>query len=707
MKQIIQPIGGGDLAVVDAPVPMVGPTEILVATSATAISAGTELAVTALAQSSLVDKARARPDLVRQVIRKARTEGVKATADAVRTRLASDLPLGYSGAGVVIEVGESVSGFRVGQRVATAGGGYANHADYQAVPALLAAVIPDNVTDQHAALSTVAAIGLHGLRQADVGVGDKVVVVGLGLIGQLTARLAQAAGCDVAGIDVRPSAIARAQANGVYALREDGDATTAAILEWSRGRGADAVLITAGGAGDSTIVRAQPARCRDRATIVAVGTVGLDLDRASFYDKELDLRLARSYGPGRYDASYEEWGVDYPIGHVRWTEGRNLEAVLDQLSSGRLVVDDLVTHAFPIAEAPAAYATAGDPAVDSVGIVLTYDVEQHRSVAPKRTIERTVAASPVRGRVGVGLVGAGLFARSSIIPGLEKTGATNLVHIGSASGLSATRLAERADVAKASSDPAAVIGDPDVDLVAIATPHSTHADLVVQVLEHDKHVYVEKPLAVNVEEFEQVKRALAVSKGLLHVGFNRRWSPMVVAIKEALGRSTGPVVVDYRVMAGRIPANHWYLDRREGGRLIGEVCHFIDTVCAIVDSAPTTVAAHGPQGDDDSVTLLIGFADGSSGTVAYVAGGHPSTPKERCEVLGRGTTAVLDNYRALEIDGAKSKVAAGKGHDQAIAAFVAGCRRGEWDSSYAMTTTAVAFAAVESLVTGHTIVIDH
>ncbi len=354
MKNVVQPLRGGPVEVLDVPRPVPGPTEVLVATIASVISPGTERAVTALAQSSLLAKARARPDLVRQVVRKARTEGLAATAQTVRGRLAEDLPLGYSAAGEVIEVGTAVSGIRAGQLVATGGAGKANHAQFQAVPGLLCAVIPDGVPPADAAFTTVAAIALHGLRLAEAGPGAKVVVIGLGLVGQLAARLAMAAGCDVSGIDPAPHARAVAAASGVLALDELAGATTGRVLAWSRGRGADAVLICAASKSSVPVLRA-PALCRDRAPVVVVGDIGLDLDRTPFYEKEISLRFARSYGPGRYDASYESWGVDYPAGHVRWTEGRNFEAVLDLMAAGRLKVADLVTHTFGIDDAAAAY----------------------------------------------------------------------------------------------------------------------------------------------------------------------------------------------------------------------------------------------------------------------------------------------------------------------------------------------------------------
>ena len=371
MKQIVQPLAGGAVEVLDVPRPVPGPTEVLVRTVASVISPGTERAVTALAQSSLLAKARARPDLVRQVVRKARTDGFAATRQTVRSRLAEDLPLGYSAAGIVLEAGAAVTAVRPGQLVATGGAGHANHAEFQAVPGLLCAPVPDGVPAGDAAFATIAAIALHGLRIAEVGPGAKVVVLGLGLIGQLAARLAMAAGCDVAGIDPAGHARQAAAASGVLALDEAGETTTSQVLAWSRGRGADAVLVCAAGRSSDAVMRV-PALCRDRAAVVIVGDVGLHLDRTPFYERELSVRFARSYGPGRYEPSYEAWGVDFPAGQVRWTEGRNFEAVLDLLASGRLQVADLVTHTFGIAEAEAAYQLIERRAEPYLAIRLAY-----------------------------------------------------------------------------------------------------------------------------------------------------------------------------------------------------------------------------------------------------------------------------------------------------------------------------------------------
>ena len=392
LKSVVQPVRGGPVEVLDVPQPTPEPTEVLVRTIASVISPGTERAVTALAQSSLLAKARARPDLVRQVVRKAKAEGLAATAHSVRGRLAEDVPLGYSAAGEVVEVGSAVSGLRAGQLVATGGAGKANHAEFQAVPGLLCVPVPDGVPAKDAAFTTVASIALHGLRLAEAGPGSKVVVIGLGLVGQLAARLAMAAGCDVVGIDLAAHARITAAGSGVEALDELGEATTEQVIAWSRGRGADAVLVCAASHSSAPVTRA-PALCRDRAAIVIVGDVGLNLERTPFYERELSVRFARSYGPGRYDPSYEAWGVDYPVGQVRWTEGRNFEAVLDLMAAGRLKVADLVTHCYEIDEATAAYELIEKRADPYLAVQLTYPQPDAGVPAlPKRIPSSAVAA---------------------------------------------------------------------------------------------------------------------------------------------------------------------------------------------------------------------------------------------------------------------------------------------------------------------------
>jgi predicted dehydrogenase/threonine dehydrogenase-like Zn-dependent dehydrogenase len=670
VKQIVQPLAGGPVEVLEVPRPVPDATEVLVRTVASVISPGTERAVTALAQASLLAKARARPDLVRQVVRKAQADGLGVTRRAVRSRLAGDLPLGYSAAGIVLEAGAAVTGVRTGQLVATGGAGKANHAEFQAVPGLLCARVPEGLRAGDAAFTTIAAIALHGLRQADVGPGSKVVVLGLGLIGQLTARLAIAAGCEVAGIDPAEYPRQTAAESGVLALDERGDDTTDQVLSWSRGRGADAVLVCAAGRSSDAVMRI-PALCRDRAAVVIVGDVGLQLNRTPFYERELSVRFARSYGPGRYEPSYEAWGVDFPAGQVRWTEGRNFEAVLDLLASGRLRVADLVTHTFDIGAADAAYRLIERRSEPYLAIQLDYpaaaEVPAERTVRLKPTVR--ASASP-----GVGWAGAGAFSTGVLLPAFRAAGFDHFASVTSASGLSARRVAERHGFEQAVPGFDALLEDPAVEVVVIATLHDIHADLTVRALAAGKHVWCEKPLALTPDELDAAEKAWRESGGQLTVGFNRRWSPAVRAAQQALAGTNAPRLVVYRVAAGPVPDGHWYRDPRQGGRLLGEVCHFVDTAQALVSARiedvtalPGGGGAGVANGDDWAVSLR--FSDGSLAVIAY-GSAEPVAGKEHIEVQAGSARVVIDDFRSVSAGGKTVwKGRTDKGHAGAAAAF--------------------------------------
>jgi len=665
VKQVVQPVGGGPVEVLDVPRPIIGPAEVLVRTAASVISPGTERAVTSLARASLVAKARARPDLVRQVMRKARAEGVAATTRAVRERLAGDLPLGYSAAGVVCEVGPAVSGIRAGQLVATGGAGKACHADFQAVPGLLCAPVPEGVPPQDAAFATIASIPLHALRLAGAGPGAKVVVIGLGLIGQVAARLAMASGCDVAGIDPAGFARAAASSAGALALDESGDATTDRILAWSRGRGADAVLVCAADRSSHPVTRA-PALCRDRASIVVVGDVGLELPRAPFYERELSLLFARSYGPGRYEPSYEAWGVDYPAGQVRWTEGRNQEAVLDLLATGRLAVSGLVTHTFGIDEAAAAYQLLEGRSEPCLAIRLTYPPAS----GPDRPVQLRPRATG-HTAPGIGLAGAGAFATGTLLPAFREAGFERFVAVATASGISARRAAERHGFEKAVSGPGAVIDDPDVSVVVIATPHDIHEELTIRALAAGRHVWCEKPLALTCAGIDEIEKAWRESGCQLTLGFNRRWAPAVHAARRALAGVAGPKLVVYRIAAGQVPDGHWYADCRQGGRLLGEVCHFVDTAQALVGAEieeATGLPGGGPQAGGDCVVALR-FTDGSLAAVAY-GSTVPVAGKEWIEITAGAHRVIINDFRSVHADGQRLwKARQDKGHRAHAAAF--------------------------------------
>lgn len=701
MKQVVQSVGDGSLRVMEVPAPSAGPAEVLVSTTRSLLSTGTEKAVRELASASLLDKARARPDLVRQVVKKARAEGIRQTVQSVRTRLDEDMPLGYSAAGVVLEVGTSVTGLAAGMRVATASAG---HAEIQVVPGLLAVPIPDGVTDEAAAFGAVAAIAMQGLRQAAVEPGGSICVVGLGLVGQLTARLAMASGLDVIGVDLREWTTEMVTAEGGLGIVENGAATTDAILARTHGRGVDAVLVTASTKSSEPVMLACD-RVRDRGCIVVVGDVGVELSRTPFYMKEIDLRFARSYGPGRYDRTYEEYGVDYPIGHVRWTEGRNIEAYLNLVARGKMRVDDLVTHTFGIEDASQAYETIASDS-KALAVQFTYD--------PTRVArEQIILGTPTSGRAAVGIIGAGNFAKMTLVPAMKQAGFDNIAAVTSNGGLSARHLAERHGIAAVSSSADDLIGSDALDTVFILSRHDSHADLTTRALKAGKHVFVEKPLALTNEELDQVLDALNASGRQLWGGFNRRHSECITRTKEVFGGEGAPLVLTYRVSAGRLPDTHWYKDRRQGGRLLGEVCHFIDLASWVVGLPVESIVALGSAQAEvllqEDLVVSLRFADGSLATITYAEHGNPGTSKERLEVLGRGRSVVVDDFSKLSIDGKDTKLSVpGKGHKANLARFRASLSElvGDADTRATIASTAAALAAAESLQTGAVVRVD-
>lgn len=700
MRQLVQSVRSGELRIIEGPDPIIGPAEVLVQTACSVVSAGTERAVRELASASLLQKARARPDLVRQVVRRARDSGLRSTIQTVRARLDEEMPLGYSAAGTVLEVGEAVANVRPGMRVAT---GSAGHGDLQVVPGLLAVPIPDGVTDEQAAFATVASIALHGFRLADVGPGGTVCVVGLGLIGQLTVRLAQAAGARAFGVDLREWTVLRARGAGAEAAVEAGQETTDQIGAWSRHHGADAVIVTAATPSSEPIQLAAN-RVRDRGTLVVVGDVGLELQRAPLYEKEVTLRVARSYGPGRYERSYESWGVDYPVGHVRFTEGRNLMAVLDLVACGRLAVDDLVTHRFDFSDAADAYQLLAQRDAGYLGIQLRFP--------PSRPVRRSRGTSTRQAPSGrkIALIGAGQFARTVLVPAIEEAALGRIVSVSSASGVTAGQMAERLGAESVPVDEA--IEGSRADIVVIATSHNSHAELTSRALKAGKHVFCEKPLATTEAEFHEIEAIWEASGCHLAIGFNRRHSRDVRRVVTALGMRSDPLCIAYRVSAGRLPTPHWYSDRTAGGRLIGEACHFIDTCNAIVGRPSRLVGAIGSISSElllaDDVAISLAYADGSLATITYASGGASRTPKERIEVLGAGHTFVLDDFRLYTMDARSSRGPQDKGHVTQLREFA---RQIEIGASTAPTNASLAsmsatFAALKSLQSQAFVAID-
>ena len=645
VKQILQNLKTGTVTVTDVPAPVARPGFLMVRTAASLISAGTERMTVEAGQKSLLGRAVEQPALVKQVIQKARTEGILNTFDAVRSKLGSLVALGYSAAGTVIEMGEDVTDFHPGDRVACAGVGYASHAEVLAVPKNLCVRLPEQVGFDAGAFSTLGAIAMQGVRLAEPTLGESIVVMGLGLIGQLAVQLLKANGCGVFGFDLDPSKVELARklgADGGCAPDDDGKRR---VAEWSRGRGADAVLITAATSSNQPVELAGEIS-RQKGRVVVVGAVGLNIPRKPYYDRELTFRISMSYGPGRYDSEYEERGNDYPYGYVRWTEGRNIEAFLDLLAEGRVNVEPLITHRFNLAESERAYQliTGNEP---YLGVILQYDTE--RELESRIPIAAKTAA-PVAG-VRLGLIGAGGYAKAMLLPNFRTAGA-EFQSIATASGVTARSVGEQHGFRFCVSRAEEVIDDRETNLIVIATRHDTHARLAQQGLERGRHVFVEKPLALNDEELAGVVAAAEQSRGHLMVGFNRRFSPLAIAAKELFASRTTPLSINYRVNAGRVPPGHWAHDPQEGGgRIIGEVCHFIDFMHFITGSLTTRVYGEAISSrdqnvvNDDSVFITLRFADGSNGSIAYLAEGDRGMPKERIEIFGGGKSFVIDDFR--------------------------------------------------------------
>jgi predicted dehydrogenase/threonine dehydrogenase-like Zn-dependent dehydrogenase len=651
MKQILQNLRDGSTELAEVPDPRAGRSHVLIRTARTLVSAGTERMLVDFGKAGFVAKARQQPDKVRMVLDKIRTDGVGPTLDAVRNKLDQPLPMGYCNVGVVEEVGTGVGGLAVGDRVASNG----RHAELVNVPLNLCARVPSNVQDDEAAFTVLASIALQGTRLAQPTLGEAVVVTGLGLIGLLTVQLLRAQGCRVLGLDFDPAKLALARAFGADVVDlKAGQDPLAVAREFSRGRGVDAVIITASTRSNEPVHQAA-LMCRKRGRIVLVGVTGLELSRADFYEKELTFQVSCSYGPGRYDPAYEEKGHDYPVGFVRWTEQRNFEAVLDMMASGRLDVKPLISHRFAVHEAHRAYELVGG-SEPSLGILLEYPAALEADADTSRGSARVVRLpTPVRSlRPGqasapsLSVVGAGNYAGAVLLPAFKAAGA-RLRRIASSGGVTSVHLGRKFGFEEATTDVQALLADPQAEAVVIATRHDTHADLVMQALASGKHVFVEKPLALRIDDLLRIHDAVCDSPGLLMVGFNRRFAPQVQRIKALLGGAVGPKAFVMTVNAGSIPATHWTQDREVGGgRLVGEGCHFIDLLRFLAGSPIVHHEVLAMDGSTrDSATITLRFADGSLGTIVYLANGSKAFPKERLEVFASGRVLQLDNFRRL------------------------------------------------------------
>ncbi len=716
MKQILQNMRDGKTTVKDIPLPSVKRNGALVKTMASLVSAGTERMLVEFAEKNLVAKATSRPDLVKQVLSKAQREGIIPTIEAAFNKLDQPMPLGYSSAGIIQEIGRELVGFQPGDRVACAGGGYAVHAEYGVIPQNLLVHLPENVDFESAAFATLGAISLQGFRLANPQLGESVCVIGLGLLGLLSVQISKAAGCSVFGIDIDPQRVSLANLLGVSAvIRADCESSA---RSFTSEHGFDHILICADTHSNDPVELAG-ILARDHGTVVAIGAFGMDIPRKVYYEKELTFKVSRSYGPGRYDTLYEEGGKDYPYGYIRWTEGRNIQAFVDLMATGKVNVQPLITHRFPIDEAEKAYelitGKSGEP---FLGVLLTYP-DSGELIQPKKITFQP--ALKTEGKICVGVLGAGNYAQAVFLPAIKKTGNVILAGIASASGLSATHAAQKFGFGFAASDENEILGNPEVNTVVILTRHHQHARQVITALENGKNVYCEKPLALCEEELQKIEAVLETHpKGILTIGFNRRFAPFAIKLKEAIGKSTSPMVIDYRVNAGFLPSNHWTQDPNQGGgRIIGESCHFIDFCTFLTGQNPRSVSmqclpAVGtlPQ---DSCVITLTYPDGSLATIRYLANGNKNYPKERVEVFTAGRIGILDDFRTLEIvtDGKnttlKSRISQNKGHLAAWQNFLFSISDRKTPTipyDQLIAVTRASFAAVDSGNTGQTVLLN-
>ena len=713
MKQLLQDMKSGETHIVDVPVPQPATKAALVQTAASLVSVGTERMLVEFAQQSMLGKAHSRPDLVRQVIDKAKRDGIAITIEAALNRLDEPMALGYSSAGTITQMGSKLEGFRVGDRVACGGGGYAVHAEYVSVPQNLLVKLPDSVDFESAAFATLGAVAMQGFRLAQPQVGERIAVIGLGLLGLLTTTIAQAAGCFVLGIDLDPLRIDMAEQMGVTAvLRKNAEE---AAQSFSLGRGMDAVIICADTTSDDPINLAGEIS-RNKAKVVAVGAVGLNIPRKQYYQKELDLVVSRSYGPGRYDVNYEEKGIDYPVAYVRWTEQRNMEAFIDLLASKKIDIKSLITHRFPIDEAPKAYNMITSKSAEPfLGVILTYPENAGEPLTRVSNLNAPIVRLRPGEIIALGVLGAGNYARTTFLPAVKKVGGVAPVGIVSATGLSANHAARRFGFGFSGSDPETIFSDPAINLIAILTRHHQHAEQIQKALEARKHVFCEKPLVINEDQLVSVTSALQKEGApLLTVGFNRRFAPLAKQLKAFLDGHSEPMVINYRINAGFLPLDHWTQDPTlGGGRIIGEGCHFIDFLTFLVGQNPVSVSADGladnGRYNQDNVIMTLKYPDGSIGTISYLANGDKAYPKEHVEVFCGGRVAVLNDFRSLEMASKgklvrkKTAFKQDKGHQACWAAFIEALRsHGQPPIPYdqLITATRASFMVVKALREG-------
>ncbi|USD26668.1 bi-domain-containing oxidoreductase [Flagellimonas marinaquae] len=705
MKQIIQDLKNGDTILEEVPVPRIKSGSVLIKTTRSLVSLGTERMLVEFGKANFIQKAKQQPDKVKMVLDKVKTDGLKPTVSAVLNKLNQPLPLGYCNVGEVVAVGKGVSEFSVGDRVTSNG----NHAEYVCVPKNLVAKIPDNVSDDEATFTVIGSIGLQGLRLLNPTFGETIVVVGLGLIGLVTAELLLANGCNVIGFDFDPEKVRIAKEKGITAINPaEGTDQVKFVESFTNGIGADGVIITASNKSNE-IISQSANMCRKRGRIVLVGVIGLDISRADFYEKEITFQVSCSYGPGRYDDEYEQKGNDYPIGYVRWTEKRNFEAVLNAISKGMLEVKPLITESLLLEDYKKIY---GDMANSrSIASILKYDNTKEQS----KTVQ--IVEKDYKGKKGViGIIGAGNFTSSTILPNLSKLKA-DIKYIASSGGLSGTIQAKKHGISNSTSDYKEILQDNDVGLVFVTTQHNMHATMVLEAIQANKSVFVEKPLALTHGELSNIEKAYGESNSCISVGFNRRFAPLAQKMKTLLGKAQTPINIVATMNAGYIPPEVWVHDMEVGGgRIIGEGCHFIDLCSYLADSKVVAVCMNAmgenPEENTDNASILLKYENGTNAVINYFSNGSKSYSKERVEVYSQERTLVMDNWRKLKTYGFKGgNMSSGqdKGHFNQFKALLDQQRNGgkpiiPFESL--MNTTKASFAAIESLKQGKWITIE-
>ena len=699
MKQIIQDLKNGDTILEEVPVPRVKSGSVLIKTTRSLVSLGTERMLVEFGRANFIQKAKQQPDKVKMVLDKVKTDGLKPTVNAVSNKLNQPLPLGYCNVGEVVAIGKGVTEFSVGDRVASNG----NHAEYVCVPQNLVAKIPDNVTDEEAAFTVIGSIGLQGIRLLKPTFGETIVVVGLGLIGLVTAELLKANGCNVIGFDFDSEKIRLAKEKGIDAINPtEGTDQVKYVMNVTNSVGADGVVITASNKSNEIITQsAQMSRKRGR--IVLVGVIGLDISRADFYEKELSFQVSCSYGPGRYDESYEQKGIDYPIGFVRWTEKRNFQAILNAMANKTLDVNPLITERIPLDEYLKIYGNMANSR--SIASIIEYSglAEENRSV--EVTPKNFTAKNGV-----LGIIGSGNFTSAIILPKLKKLGA-NIKYIASSGGLSSTIQAKKYGIGHSTTDYQEILSDSEVDLVLVTTQHNMHAKMVIECLDAGKSVFVEKPLALNIEELQQIEKAYGLSEGQVSVGFNRRFAPLAQKMKNLLGNDNSPINIIATMNAGFIPADVWVHDMEiGGGRLIGEACHYIDLCSYLAGSKVNAVCMNAlgqnPEENSDNASILLRYENGSNAVINYFSNGSKAYSKERIEVYSQERTLVMDNWRKLKGYGFRkgnSSSGQDKGHFNQFKRLIEQQRNGgdpiiPFDSL--INSTKASFAVIDSLKEG-------